>query len=53
MFPFGQVHPHPSNTPDLIAVSPQEAWTPAYDAYDKVRDGGWVAELTDPIDLSD
>ena len=27
-------------------------WTPAYDAHDQVRDGAWVAELTDLMDLS-
>ena len=27
-------------------------WTPAYDAHDAVRDGAWVAELTDLLDLS-
>jgi hypothetical protein len=27
-------------------------WTEAYDAHDAVRDGAWVAELTDLLDLS-
>ena len=42
----------PSNTPDLLALIPDEAWTPAYDAHDEVRDGAWVAELTGLLDLS-
>lgn len=42
----------PANTPDLLAMIPQEAWTPAYDAHDEVRDGAWVAELTGLTDLS-
>ena len=27
-------------------------WTEAYDAHDQVRDGAWVAELTDLLDLT-
>ncbi len=27
-------------------------WTEAYDAHDQVRDGAWVAELTDLMDLT-
>jgi len=42
----------PGNTPDLLAGIPQEVWTPAYDAHDQIRDGAWVAELTDLMDLS-
>ena len=34
---------------DLI---PQSAWTPAYDAEQKPRDGAWVTELTGLLDLS-
>jgi len=30
---------------------PDAAWTPAYDADRKVRDGAWVAELTGMLDL--
>lgn len=30
-----------------IASIPQDGWTPAYDADGQVRDGAWVAELTD------
>jgi len=42
----------PENTPDLLKLIPDDVWTPAYDAYDQVRDGAWVAELTDLMDLS-
>jgi hypothetical protein len=41
----------PDNTPDLLAKIPPEVWTEAYDAHDAVRDGAWVAELTDLLDL--
>jgi hypothetical protein len=39
------------NTPDLLAKIPDQAWTPAYDAHDQVRDGAWVAELTGLMEL--
>jgi len=42
----------PANTPDLLAKIPDQAWTPASDAHDQVRDSAWVAELTGLIDLS-
>lgn len=42
----------PENTPDLLRRIPEHVWTPAYDAHDAVRDGAWVAELTDLLDLS-
>jgi hypothetical protein len=43
----------PHNTPDLINILNQaNAWTPAYDAYDNIRDGAWVAELTGLLDMS-
>lgn len=42
----------PDHTPELVAKIPKEVWTPAYDAHDKVRDGAWVAELTDLLGLS-
>lgn len=35
-----------------IATIPADAWTPAYDADGAMRDGAWVAELTDLLDLS-
>src|SRR5665811_1510341 len=42
----------PENTPDLLRRIPEHVWTSAYDAVDEVRDGAWVAELTDLMDLS-
>jgi Transposase DDE domain group 1 len=42
----------PDNTPELLALIPEKVWAPAYDAHDQVRDGAWVAELTDLLDLS-
>ena len=42
----------PDHTPELLAKIPEQVWTPAYDAHDQVRDGAWVAELTDLLDLS-
>ena len=42
----------PENTPDLLKLIPEQVWTPAYDADDQIRDGAWVAELTDLLDLS-
>jgi len=41
----------PTNTPDLLAKIPDQAWTSAYDAQDQVRDGAWVAELTGLMEL--
>ena len=29
-----------------------KVWAPAYDAHDQVRDGAWVAELTDLLNLT-
>jgi hypothetical protein len=42
----------PHHTPKLLELIPPTAWTPAYDAHDEVRDGAWVAELTNLLDLS-
>jgi hypothetical protein len=42
----------PENTPDLLKLIPDDVWTPAYDAVDALRDGAWVAELTDLLDLT-
>ena len=44
--------PLPHNTADLLALIPKDVWTPAYDAHDAIRDGAWVAELTDLLDLT-
>lgn len=42
----------PAETADLLTLIPEQVWAPAYDAHDQVRDGAWVAELTDLLDLS-
>ena len=42
----------PSHTSELLKLIPDSAWTPAYDAHDDIRDGAWVAELTDLLDLA-
>ncbi len=42
----------PDNTPALLKLIPDSAWTPAYDSNGSVRDGAWVAELTDLLDLA-
>ncbi len=36
----------------ILAQTPPEAWTPAYNADGKPRDGAWVAEVTDLAELS-
>jgi hypothetical protein len=41
----------PSHTSDLLELIPEGVWAPAYDAHDKIRDGAWVAELTDLLNL--
>ncbi len=42
----------PFNTPDLLAAIPADVWTPAYDDHGQVRDGAYVAELSDLLDLT-
>ena len=42
----------PEHTAELLTKIPEQVWTPAYDAHDQVRDGAWVAELTDLLDLT-
>ncbi|WP_404316256.1 IS1380 family transposase [Prescottella equi] len=37
---------------DAIALVPDRAWTPAYDADGQVRAGAWVTEITGLLDLS-
>jgi len=44
--------PLPHNTSDLLELIPADVWTPAYDAHDQIRDGAWVAELTELLDMS-
>lgn len=42
----------PAHTADLLALIPEHVWAPAYDGHDQIRDGAWVAELTDLLDLT-
>jgi hypothetical protein len=42
----------PETTERLLRRIPAEVWAPAYDADGQVREGAWVAELTDLLDLS-
>ena len=42
----------PDHTADLMEHIPEDLSAPAYDAHDEIRDGAWVAELTDLLDLS-
>jgi len=42
----------PDHTPDLLQRIPDHVWVPALDAHDEIRDGAWVAELTDLLDLT-
>jgi hypothetical protein len=35
-----------------ILKGPAGAWTPAYDGDGEIRDGAWVADITDLLDLS-
>jgi hypothetical protein len=36
----------------ILRMIPKHAWTPAYNADGKPRDGAWVAEVTDLADLT-
>jgi hypothetical protein len=42
----------PDNAADLVALIPNQVWAPAYDADGQIRDGAWVAEVTDLLELS-
>jgi hypothetical protein len=42
----------PANTEALLRLIPDTVWAPAYDGDGSIRDGAWVAELTDLLDLS-
>jgi Transposase DDE domain group 1 len=42
----------PDTTPDLLERIPESAWTEAYDAEARVREGAVVAELTGLLDLT-
>jgi hypothetical protein len=39
--------PLPGNTEALLRLIPDTVWAPAYDGDGSIRDGAWVAELTD------
>ena len=41
----------PAHTPDLLELIPEHVWAPALDAHDEIRDGAWVAEITDLLNL--
>jgi hypothetical protein len=41
----------PDTTPELLKLIPDRIWTPAYDSNGKIREGAWVAELTDLLNL--
>ncbi|MCP9492057.1 MAG: IS1380 family transposase [Solirubrobacteraceae bacterium MAG38_C4-C5] len=42
----------PDDFAQTVKLIPKRAWTPAYDADGAVREGAWVAEVTDLLDLS-
>jgi len=42
----------PDTFASMLAKMPKKGWTPAYDGDGQVRDGAWVAEVTDLLDLS-
>jgi DDE family transposase len=44
--------PLPATTEALLRLIPDTVWAPAYDGDGTIRDGAWVAELTDLLDLS-
>jgi Transposase DDE domain group 1 len=37
---------------DAIGKVPSDTWTPAYDGDGQIRDGAWVADITEMLDLS-
>ena len=43
----------PDNTAEVLRLIPEQVWAPALDAHDAVRDGAWVADLTDLLNLTD
>ncbi|MQA27687.1 MAG: IS1380 family transposase [Micromonosporaceae bacterium] len=43
---------HHFDIPTVLGLIPKQAWTPAYDAEGRQRDGAWVAEVTELADLS-
>ena len=43
---------HHFDIPTVLAAIPAAAWTPAYNADGTPRDGAWVCEVSDLVDLS-
>jgi Transposase DDE domain group 1 len=43
---------HQFDLPTVLTLIPKKAWTPAYNADGRQRDGAWVAEVTNLVDLS-
>ncbi len=42
----------PDDIADVVALIPHQVWAAALDADGELRDGAWVAEVTDLLDLS-
>jgi hypothetical protein len=42
----------PESFAGTLATMPAQSWTPAYDADGQPREGAWIAEVTDLLDLS-
>lgn len=42
----------PSNIAELLEFIPEQVWAPAIDAEGELREGAWVAEVTDLLNLS-
>lgn len=42
----------PDNISDLLTLIPDQVWAPAIDAEGQLRDGAWVAEVTDLLTLT-
>jgi hypothetical protein len=49
---FSLGFPIDEDTQAAILTVPEAAWTPAYDIDGEPREGAWVAEITDLLDLS-
>jgi DDE family transposase len=43
---------HHFDIPTVLARLPKQAWTPAYNADGEQRDGAWVAEVTDLVNVT-
>jgi hypothetical protein len=42
----------PDDFADKLGLIPDSVWTPAYDADGQIRDGAWVADVTELLNLS-